>query len=158
MLQFTLVLQLSGCMLSAESPCNHGNVRLVDGSMEYEGRVEICDNGRWGTVCDDSYGTLPEIVCRELAGDNSYTCMTNYSSPLLVVRYYHITHFSTTASVTLTYGFPDGSGVPILYNFDCSGAHSRVEDCSYSTADYNGFSSAGCNHNEDIFVRCYGML
>ena len=58
-------------MLSAESPCNHGNVRLVGGYMEYEGRVEICDNGRWGTVCDDSYDTLPSIVCRQLAGNNS---------------------------------------------------------------------------------------
>ena len=31
--------------------CVDGEVRLVGGSSEYEGRVEICINRVWGTVC-----------------------------------------------------------------------------------------------------------
>ena len=42
-------------------------MRLEDGVREYEGRIEICYNGEWGTVCDDRIrDPVAEVVCRQL--------------------------------------------------------------------------------------------
>ena len=47
--------------------CNHGSVRLIGGSTTNVGRVEICANETWGTVCDDFWGSADAgVICRQL--------------------------------------------------------------------------------------------
>ena len=50
--------------------CQTGEVRLVGGQEESEGRVEVCINGEWGTVCDVGWGSQEaQTVCRQLGFD-----------------------------------------------------------------------------------------
>lgn len=45
-----------------------GDIRLADGPTEYEGRLEICYNGQWSSVCaDDAFcSDAATVVCRQL--------------------------------------------------------------------------------------------
>ena len=47
--------------------CSDGDIRLEGGTLEEEGRVEVCMNEVWGTVCDDSFTTVDaNVVCGQL--------------------------------------------------------------------------------------------
>ena len=46
--------------------CADGDVRLAGGNIT-AGRIELCFNATWGTVCDDLWGVeAAKVVCRQL--------------------------------------------------------------------------------------------
>ena len=52
---------------TAVQSCTHGALWLVGGRSSNEGRVEICINGVWGTVCHSSWSSNDaRVVCRQL--------------------------------------------------------------------------------------------
>ncbi len=56
--------------LCVEDGCSDGDVRLVGGESEYQGRVQFCHGGTWGEICTP--GDLfwrdsdASVVCKQL--------------------------------------------------------------------------------------------
>ena len=56
-------------------PCYDGQVRLTEGTDVREGRVEICSDGNWSTVCDNLWNEAEaKIVCQQLGYPSDGEC------------------------------------------------------------------------------------
>lgn len=107
--------------------CTTGDVRLVGGTTVYEGRVEVCFHGRWGTVCDDLWdGYDATVVCRQLnvVGEGSAIAISNAL-------------------------FGSGTGFISLDNVECTGNETVLLECrGQEHGQHNCFVS------EDAGVFC----
>lgn len=104
----------------------------MNGLLPNEGRVEICFNNQWGTICDDSWGAAEaQVVCRQL----NYTAHLQDSVP-----------FSNAFF---------GSGLTAIHldDLNCTGTERRLADCGHS-----GVGIHNCLHFEDAGVLCIGKL
>ena len=60
------------CKYVTDSGCNSGDIRLAGGTSQYEGRVEVCLDEQWQTVCDDLWSSVDaQVVCRQLGYQSS---------------------------------------------------------------------------------------
>ena len=52
---------------TAAGNCSDGFLRLRSGTSALNGRVELCLNNAWGTICDRGFGTDDAtVICRQL--------------------------------------------------------------------------------------------
>ncbi|XP_022087751.1 deleted in malignant brain tumors 1 protein-like [Acanthaster planci] len=123
-----------------EHNCDHGDdagvvcsssgpLRLVGGSTRNEGRLEIYLGGRWGTVCDDSWGLQDAIVaCKQLG-------------------------FPDALTPTAGGSFGSGTGPILLDNVACVGHESYLVNCQRAGAGH-----INCDHDEDAGVVCSPLI
>jgi deleted-in-malignant-brain-tumors protein 1 len=51
----------------AVANCTDGEARLVDGPSTNKGRLEVCHNQAWATVCNSGFGTEESrVICGQL--------------------------------------------------------------------------------------------
>ena len=106
--------------------CTLHVVRLVNGSAQYEGRVEILYNGEWGTVCDDRWDLNDaKVVCKQLD------------------------YFAAITTRDGAY-YGKGTGRILLDNVNCIGTELNIEDCSHNSK----WGLTNCNHDQDAGVKC----
>uniref|UniRef100_A0A8C4SAY1 Neurotrypsin n=1 Tax=Erpetoichthys calabaricus TaxID=27687 RepID=A0A8C4SAY1_ERPCA len=100
-------------------------IRLADGESQKEGRVEVFQNGQWGTVCDDGWTDRDAtVVCRQLGFEG------------------------LSKARSMAY-FGEGQGPIHLDNVKCSGHEQTLRQCE---AQEQG--KHNCRHSEDAGVIC----
>ena len=142
---------LSGCTIST--------IRLVGGRSSNEGRVEICINGVWGTVCDDNWDSSDaRVVCRQLGLPYDAGAIIEFLSIVEQWLNLHLNlkHLYGLISLigALAYSnayFSSGSGPYYLDDVHCSGSESSLLSCS------RGYSEIGvhnCRPGNEAGVKC----
>ena len=66
---FSVAMEYILLSVIAPTNCTSGDVRLVNGSSDSEGIVEVCYQGVWTTVAGNSYYwdyRDAQVLCREL--------------------------------------------------------------------------------------------
>ncbi|XP_028635279.1 soluble scavenger receptor cysteine-rich domain-containing protein SSC5D [Grammomys surdaster] len=103
-------------------------LRLVAGPSRCSGRLEVWHDGRWGTVCDDSWDLRDStVVCRELG------CGGPRQPDPAAGR------------------FGWGAGPIWLDDVGCVGTEASLSECPAAS-----WGKHNCAHNEDVGVTCTG--
>ena len=130
--------------------CTYGAIRLVGGTTQYEGRVEVCINNQWGTVCDSSWdSTDATTVCKQLG--YAYTG-SEYHNPSARERYV-ISHVIIAGGIAFSNAqYGAGTGPIFLNNVQCTSSKSTLLLCASDPI----LSVSTCTHSRDAGVRCEG--
>lgn len=113
---------------NASAVCDNGQVRLSNSDVPYQGHVQVCFNGNWGTVCHDSWDYRDaQTVCRMLG-------------------------YNGTAVSTVFRYFGTESGPIFLDEVRCFGNETQLLDCQ---AEDPG--NHDCSHFQDAGVICSGL-
>lgn len=105
--------------------CSDGDIQLIDGDTNLEGRVEVCYGTQWYAVCADTTWITDtsgaSIVCQQLG--YSPINATPYQFPLFRPGLYDL----------------------LLSYVHCDARNNRLIDCSHNiTYCYSGFAGVRC--------------
>ena len=138
----------------------------MDGADASQGRVEVCINSAWGSICNQLFDNDDAgVVCHLLEGFYREGLLCNVQqlvryNPTLIsgIQIGICSHASmkkpTGAHSIETTHFIPGSGPIFLSQLDCTDADTSLLQC-------NKLSPLGqhtCDHSQDAGVTCVGKL
>eukprot|EP00731_Ephydatia_muelleri_P031717 Em0023g224a len=137
LLQCNYSKDLTGCLRSIDAAgvicqatttaagnCSDGSLRLQGGTSALNGRVKLCLNNAWGTICDRGFGTDDAaVICQQLGFAN------------------------TNATAFRMAAFGSGSGPIFLDNLGCHGSETSILSCPYRIQQT-------CDHSRDVGISC----
>lgn len=125
---------------------SEGDVRLVGGSSENLGRVEVFFRDRWGTICDRNFAGAADTICHQL----NHTRSSQGTSVGLMNKSLKERGEPQIEKVT--------GGAPIaLRDVDCGPIYSNplvtthILQCDYLVVVEG---SSECSHDDDLAVVC----
>ncbi|XP_072211785.1 antigen WC1.1-like [Excalfactoria chinensis] len=115
------------CCPNSTSCSDREKLRVVEGEDQCSGRVEIWNQGSWGTVCDDSWDVADaNVVCRQLGCGSAVSALSEAA-------------------------FGKGTGPIWLEKVHCKGTELSLWDCPFKP-----LLGKNCDHKEDAAVVCSG--
>ena len=143
-IKFTLIFNyhLSIAPFFSSDNCTETSIRLVDGRTGTEGRVEICYEGVWGSICPNYWKVENAMVaCKQLG-----YATTGKKGPLYI---YNL--ISTVLYIGATVSRLFGQSVrPVHYSyFTCSGNENKLIDCRH-------YVSSSCSYSYHAAIICEG--
>ena len=128
-------------------PCApEGVVRLVDGVVPHRGRIELCRNGRWTTICSISIRNpnFAAALCRQLGFPSD-----GMFSVALIVCIFTLYFEDVTITCCGDHGQgPEGQPM-VMGRFSCTQTAQNISQCELSEESFS------CS--QDFGVSC-GML
>jgi len=145
--------------------CEDGDIRLVNGFIEYEGHLEVCFDQKWGTVNGNGWSDNDtRVVCRQLGYQTTGTpLLLDTYSAVCVYRpkqLWWVKNCICTIEVCMLHNagafyYWVGhrrriiSSPIFMNNVGCYGQESKLTDCSFGT------DTAANHHSDDVVVYCY---
>uniref|UniRef100_A0A1X7U110 Deleted in malignant brain tumors 1 protein n=1 Tax=Amphimedon queenslandica TaxID=400682 RepID=A0A1X7U110_AMPQE len=130
--------------------CDDGNLRLSGSNAEYAGRVEICIESIWTSLCDQNWDLRDaQVACREL-GYSPYGAMPTYGCYTEGQLSFGITSINCTGSENALLNCSHSN--PVLYN--CR-SHS---DAGLYVKNINILSDVSVTLSDDYYGSTVGLL
>lgn len=153
---------LQQLFVSDDKAYREGDIRLVGGSYNWEGRVEIYWSGTWGTISDSFWtATDASVVCRQLRHSNYgiYSYYYSESNSYMFLRVFLAIIYSVDplpfscihekgVSISCCNVFGEGSGPILIRSVTCVGSEANITHCNYLN------NTIITNHQQDVGVQC----
>ena len=114
-------------------------MRLADGATKYEGRVEVCENGVWGSVCT-----------RYSSNDrNAYTFCYELGYQGILLTCIDIIFCCVGGIVLPNSNFGVSNNPIFIYYLYCGAFQSNLSNCLQRKYPYRE-----CNNYQELSIRC----
>jgi deleted-in-malignant-brain-tumors protein 1 len=148
-------------MTAADTPvvlCSTGDVRLEPSTVNatassLEGRLELCINHAWGTVCDSLFDNSDaQVACSRVSGFARQGELLAGSHEATMQAL--VTVVSVGAQVLTRGSIASGTGPIYLSDLHCTGNENSLLDCLREDSQPTGLQS--CDHQQDVAIQCRG--